>query len=548
MQRRNAKTKPAMVRRVKKSTHKSEIASDVPKEKYEDEESKAVREFFEEIKDVDPSNLVSDEEEIKPSIKKTKKKKNIKPKKKKSIWRTIRRIFLILFIIIAIILGFVYFIADDFIKDITEDGSLMGLVFSDPDTPLLEDENGRTNVLIFGTEGYNMDDPNYDGGYLTDSMLVVSFDQDTGDAKAVSLPRDLKAETCTATKKINEVFYCKYMKSDGSEASKNKYETEGGEALAQAFEQVLGIDIQYRVHANWAALTQAIDAIGGIDVVFTYGDQTWDGPETVIPTTSKKGLADGRPGRYHIQFPNGQIVHLNGEQALGVARARNAYGGYGAANGNFSREIFQQKIIEATAKKAKTSNLDLAAVLKIKSAIGDNLRTNFKDTEIKTLLKLANTLDIGSLESISLFSPSDGSRPLMTTATINNISYVIPSAGVGNYAKIHEYIAKKFSNDFRSESAKISILNGTAANGIASNEKAELEEKGFTVAEAANSPEGERDFDGVRIYQKGSGYTKTAEELVKIYGVTVSNEVPEALKGFKGDFIVIIGNGSTSIE
>ncbi len=535
-----------MIRRSKPTRRKVEIVEKKAQDDIDEKEKKAVREFFDEVKDNNPTDLASDDLPEKKSKKKAKKVK--KPKKKKSALRVIGRILLILLLLLGVGVGIVYFVADDFIKDITDDGSLVGLVFSDPDTPLLEDENGRTNVLVFGTEGYDMDDPNYDGGYLTDSMLVVSFDQDTGDAKAVSLPRDLKADTCTATKKINEVFYCKYSNNNGTEESIKKYEAEGGEALAQAFEQVLGIDIQYRVHANWAALTQAIDALGGIDVVFTYDDQTWDGPETVIPTTSKKGLADGRPGRYHIQFPNGQVVHLNGEQALGVARARNAYGGYGAANGNFSREIFQQKIIEAAAKKAKTANLDLTAVLQIKNAIGDNLRTNFKDTEIKTLLKLANTLDIGSLESISLFAPTDGSRALMVNANINNISYVIPSAGVGNYSKIHEYIDKKFSNDFRGESAEISVLNATAANGIASAEKAELEEAGFTVIETANAPEGERDFDGVRIYQRNTGFTKTADELVKKYGVTISSEVPEVLSSFKGDFIVIIGNGSESIE
>ena len=44
--------------------------------------------------------------------------------------------------------------------------------------------------------------------------------QDTGDAKAVSLPRDLKSHTCTATSKINELFYCKYIKNDGKTGEK----------------------------------------------------------------------------------------------------------------------------------------------------------------------------------------------------------------------------------------------------------------------------------------------------------------------------------------
>ena len=136
----------------------------------------------------------------------------------------------------------------------------------------------------------------------------------------------------------------------------------------------------------------------------------------------------------------------------------------------------------------------------------------------------------------------------MTTCMINHISYVYPTAGVGNYSKIHEYIAKKLSNDFKSESAQLSILNGTSANGIASSAKAELEDEGFTVLEAANAPESERDFDGVRIYQRNSGFSKTAAKLAEKYGVSIKDKVPEALKSFKGDFIVIIGNGSSKSD
>ena len=207
LQRRDQKSKPKTVRRVVKNTtfRKAETA---PVEKTvlrkeakarERAEDKAVREFFDEVKDSDPTNLLSTSEDL--PAKKGRKAKN--PKKKKSVGKIIRRIILVLVLLIIAGLAVVYFIANDFIKNITSDGSLVGLVFSDPDTPLLEDENGRTNVLIFGTEGYNMDDPDYDGGLLTDSMLVVSFDQDTGDAKAVSLPRDLKSHTCTTTSKIN---------------------------------------------------------------------------------------------------------------------------------------------------------------------------------------------------------------------------------------------------------------------------------------------------------------------------------------------------------
>lgn len=515
------------------------------------ENKEAVKEFLSEVKDVDPTDLVevSQDEKTKgwSKKKKDKKAKIKKPKTGKKKRHIIR--WIILLVILGLLIGgglWLYHYLNDFVNQVTDGGNIVNVLFSDPDTPLEKDENGRTNILVFGTEGYKMDDPNWDGGYLTDSMLMLSIDQETGDMKAVSLPRDLKSSTCTSTGKINEVFWCKYLKVNkkSTDEEKRKYEEEGALALEAVFEQVFGVDIQYHVHANWQALIQIVDALGGIDVVFLYGNQTWDGPETTIVTTDKRGLADGKRNKYHIQFPNGEVVHLNGEQALGVARARNAYGGYGAGNGNFSREYFQQRIIEAIAKKAKNSKLDLAKVMAIKSAVGDNLRTNFKDTEIKTIVKLGTNLDFSGLETISLYDTVDKPRALLTTANINGISYVIPTRGVGNYSDIHTYMKRKLSGEaFTSEMAKVVVLNGTSAYGIAANEKTYLEGKGYIISETGNAPSGLGGFDGVKVYQVTANKPKTAEALLKLYNVDLITELPEALSSYSCDFIVIVGNG-----
>ncbi len=75
--------------------------------------------------------------------------------------------------------------------------------------PFEEDAQGRTNVLVFGTEGYNMNgdvgDGQHDGSQLTDSIMVISFDQDTKDVALISLPRDLKVPRACYAGKINEV-------------------------------------------------------------------------------------------------------------------------------------------------------------------------------------------------------------------------------------------------------------------------------------------------------------------------------------------------------
>lgn len=508
-------------------------------------EDEAVKEYLSEVKDVDPTDLVevSQEEKGKGWFKKSKKKaKKEKTKKKRHIGRWIA-----LFIVLALIGGgyFAYKKLNGIYSQVNGGNIITALLA--PDTPLKKDDNGRTNVLIFGTEGYQMDDPNWDGGYLTDSMLMLSFDQDSGDVKAVSLPRDLKSNTCTSTNKINEVFWCQYsnVKKDSDAETKKKYEELGAHKLEEAFEEVLGVDIQYYAHLNWQALIQIVDAVGGIDVVFTYGDQTWDGDEVTIETTDKRGLSDCYGRKCFYTYKNGEVTHLTGEWALAVARTRNAHGGYGAAGGNFSREYFQQKIIEATVKKAKQINLtsDWNAAFGILQAVGDNVRTDFQDSEMKTLMKVANTVDFQTIESISLVNPQDGTSPLLTTGMVNGISYVLPTAGVGNYSRIHTYMKKKLSNSYEGEDAQIVVLNGTSAYGVAANEKLNLEDKGFSVKSTNNAPADVSGFDGVKLYQLANDKSKTAAALKERYGVEFEKDLPDSLAEYDCDFIVIIGGG-----
>lgn len=513
----------------------------------EADNAKAVKDFLSENYNDDPTDLVDA-----PRKKK-------KEKKKKRGHKGLKR-FLIVFVILLIVAGGgIFLYLNDFVSQITDGGGLLGLLLSDPDTPLEKDENGRSNILIFGTEGWSMDHPEqYDGGDLTDSMMLISINQDTGDAKAISLPRDLKTTTCTSSGKLNEVYYCNYSEiytkiAAGQKVSneeRQEYERKAATELAKKFEEILGIKVHYRVHVNWQAVVQVIDAIGGVDVVFVYGDQKWDGNETAIEVSDERGIADMRYdySGYNFEYQTGKAYHLGGQEALAVARARNAFGGYGASGGNFSREYFQQRIIEAMVKKARASQItsDLVKALKIKEAVGKNFRTNFKDTEIKTLLKLADSDILTRMETISLYNADEGGQSLLTMGMINGISYVYPAEGVGQYSQIHSYIKKQLSGaDYINEGAKIVVLNGTKANGVAGNEKNDLEDDGYTVSQVDNAPDkdGLSNFDGVKLYQVNTKMEKTAKALKKRYGVDIITKIPNELKSYDSDFIVIIGNG-----
>ncbi len=458
----------------------------------------------------------------------------------------------ILLIILLVLGGAGYFgynyINEKYKKITGDDSSILGLIFADDKTPLQADEKGRTNILVFGTEGYAMDGEDYDGGLLTDSMMMISINQDTGDIKAISLPRDLhyKKDACTGTAKLNEVFYCHYSKNDGSEESIKQHEIEGEDALAGAFEDILGVQIHYKVHVNWAAMIQVVDALDGIDVVFLYGDQTWDGPETTIEVSDERGLADVGDYGFKFQYETGVVYHLAGWQALDVARCRNSHGGYGAISGNFSREYFQQRIISALVQKARTTNFvtDISAALGLLNAVGDNLRTTFKDTDIKTLMRLAKEININNMETLSTIENYDGEAALMTTGMENGISYVLP---VGmTYDRIHNFIQKRlYADGVAAEDATIAVLNGTEVAGLASSNKQTIEDEGLTVDSVGDAPDELKEQDGLFIYQNREDVPETIKKLQVIYpNATVSSEVPESLSEYADiDIIVIIGNG-----
>ena len=518
----------------------------------DDGKNKSIREFLDSVKDSDPATLV----ELGPENKKGKKKHKKRRKK--------RTVLIIIGIILLLIIGagvWLYIQGNDFVARVTNGGSLWGMATANPDIPLESDPtSGRTNVLVFGTEGYDMDNPNYSGGWLTDSMMVASIDQETGDTRTISLPRDLKSKTCTSTSKLNEAYYCVYRSNDGTEAGRAEKEMQAAMTLADRVEEILGIEIQYFVHVNWQAVVQIVDTVGGIDMAFVYKGEKWSGSEVAIETTDKRGLADYYDAKckcYGIKFDNGTVAHLNGEQALGVIRARNAFNGYGAGGGNFSREQFQQKVLQALALKVKDTNFvaDFMAALRIKDAVGDNLRMSFKDTELKTLFGMLGRVKLDALQSVSLQTTDDGTS-LLTSGMLPAgsgglmLSYVYPKAGVGNYTDVHAYVKRKLSSDpMISEGATVAVLNATSVASLAATEGKVLSGKGYNVVKTTNAPADFSEQEGMVVYQLGKGVSGTAKALRELYGVKViTKDIPASLTSMPYDFIVIIGSGYAAIE
>ena len=435
-----------------------------------------------------------------------------KPKKHKKHMSKKRRIIISIIIIILLlaagVAGFLIW-SNLRLANMGIDGNIFDLI-SETYEPLKTDANGRTNILVFGTSGYDMEGTEgngvHDGAQLTDSIMIISLDQNTGDVAMLSLPRDLKASpTCTATGKINEVYWCNNMEGNNEQA--------GVDALIAEVSDILDIDIQYYAHVNWGSLVQVVDALGGITV------------------TVDEDIDD------YYRYEAGGTYTMGGEEALWLARIR-----HGTAHGDFTRSASQQKILIGIKDKILASQLGIPELLNLFDTLSNNLKVNFSSTELKTLAHLLTDLDISNARQVSLIEPT----PLVTTGTINGISYVLPSAGAGNYLAIQKYIAKMFSSDPRDyEDYTILVLNATDTPGLASTEEITLTDEGYDNITIDDAPTGEYS-DGYTLYALTDTAPGTKKLLEDKYGASQSIDALPATISQDYDFVLIVNTATTS--
>ena len=451
-------------------------------------------------------------------------KKSDQPKKPHKV----RRIILIVILVILLLLGgfltWGILWGNDIIAKITGgQGTVWDLLAFTEEKyePLKTDANGRTNILAFGTSGYNMDgdegNGTHAGAQLTDSIMMISLNQETGDIAMLSLPRDLKASpTCTSTGKINEVYWC----NGGGGDATTEEEAKAASALMAEVGSILGVDFQYYAHLNWGSLVQIVDTLGGITITLDEDihDYYWTG----------------------AVFEAGQEYTINGEQALGLARAR-----HGTLGGDFSRGTSQQKILIGIKNKIFEKDLSITDLLSLASTLGDNLRTNFSLQDIKSLAIFSSEYDLENMRQISLYDPINRIY-YMTTGTINGISYVLPAAGVGNYGAIQSYVTTNLSNDPRVyENASIIVLNATETTGLAALVRDALVEEGYQNIAVDNAPAGTYDAQ-YNIYVLNDKVQGTAKLLESHFNTDTKSatDLPDGITR-DYDIVIILGPSST---
>jgi polyisoprenyl-teichoic acid--peptidoglycan teichoic acid transferase len=471
-------------------------------------------------------------ETIEQPNKKNKNKKSGAPKSKKR--RIIKWAIILIIVSLLAIGGWIAYRGLNATGNIFK-GNLFDLVQSQP---LKQDENGRSNILIVGT---SEDDPGHEAGYLTDSMMVISVDQNKKNAYMISIPRDLEVkygEACLSgyQGKINVYYNCVGGGTGDIEADRTALTKEAGFVGG-----VLGMDIQYGVNVNYTVMRELVGAVGGI----TVNIEGSGGAPGVMDSNFdwKCGVGDRKvsraevlrrcpPNGHFIEYPNGP-VELDAEHALYLAQARGDIAPtYGLGRSNFDREINQQKIAKAIREKAMSAGVltNPARISAVLDALGNNMRSTFEAKEVGTLVNLAKEIKSEDINSISLV---DEANPLLG-------GDAQPTQGPFQFGAIQAFLKKKLSSDpVVREEAGIVVLNGSGVPGVGMTEADKLESQGFTIDAVDNAPDGT--YGDVEIYQVGKGKSGTKSKLESMFSVKVKTTTPPVAVDEGTNFVIIFG-------
>lgn len=197
--------------------------------------------------------------------------------------------------------------------------------------------NGYTNILILGI----------DDNAQADTILVLSFSNDTGKSRMISIPRDTWVSADSSSGRIGTL-----------------YSWGGASLIVRHVAALLGISIHQYIAVDMDTFAELIDIFGGIDI-YVEEDMNYDDPESGLEIHLGQGYQ-----------------HLDGAAAQKYLR-------YRSDNlGDVGRIQRQQKFIKAFYSKV----LQLDTITKL-PAIADIFRNKMETSaEIFDSAHLANVL------------------------------------------------------------------------------------------------------------------------------------------------------------
>ena len=222
------------------------------------------------------------------------------------------------------------------------------IVWPDIDIPaptgLLEQPAGQTNILLLGS-----DQRPSDGGFRTDTIILLTLNSDLGTVNVTTFPRDLYVYIPGYTvQRINTAFAFGDF-----------------EGLALTFEYNFGVHPDHYMLINFWSFVEVVDSLGGITV------------------NVERTFTDHRDGYGDYTVPAGN-VHMDWQTVLWYVRAR-------YSTSDFDRGRRQQEALEAIGNRLLSLNA-LTRAPELYEIYRNNVTTDLSVNNILSLVPLATKL------------------------------------------------------------------------------------------------------------------------------------------------------------
>ena len=418
-------------------------------------------------------------------------------------------------LLLAVIVGatLTYKRIDDFITATTGHhlnpiGEVVQAVEPAPGTIAYKLQHGQqVNILLLGMGGYENDAP-----YLTDSIMAVTIDPTSNRVMLASIPRDLTIPMNLQNppsrlwyQKINAAYEVPYTNVICCVASQYTGRTGGGYAAEHEVGAVTGLTFDRYIAVDFVAFRDMVNALGGVDVCLTSNLDDYSYPNY-------------HNGYMPIHFKAG-CQHLNGEQALEVARSRDAIEPQQASD--FGRAQRQQDIMQSIKQKATTVD-GFAKAPALLDALQKNINTDMTLSDMKAIYDWGKNLPNSSIVRVALTANS-GAAPgnLLDYGNCGLGPYVSQlCADDPSFTMIHKYLASVLIDPkVLAEKAPVQFVNGsTSFAGLDSLVTTMFDPTGLQLAD----PVGHQPSSTTMILDYSNGqFPLTAKYLQNFFGGTI---------------------------
>ena len=443
----------------------------------------------------------------------TKKKKIKREKKKKS--KILKKILLFLLIALIILIVWIAY------RTQKNGGGMQGLL----STLVGHNEETLKNlqpiqVLLMGVSTDN-------GGKLTDTIIVATYDPKNQSASLLSIPRDTfvgkNPQTGTAMDKINTL----YLKSPEKTLTK--------------VNEITGLDIKYYMVIDNEALIKLVDVIGGVEFNVPI-DMVYDDDSQDLHINLKAGMQklDGNKAEQLLRYRHGNLDKKTGRY-LGTYPAE--YGG-----NDYGRMRTQREFMIETVKQT----IQAKNILKVKEIIDiayEYIETNLSISTIKDYVPYAVNINIDAIQSAVLPGGSYGpttkpSYPLWffipdkkETAKLINELYSNNSESEEETETDNSSTNTTNSNVSKTEASKIKIeiLNGSGSSESLDKLKKALSTKGYKVTKTTST----NDTAKTTIINKSDIDTEFIDNIKSILGT--ENVSSNSVSSSDVDITIILG-------